>query len=358
VKLLWAAVAIILVVAACSDDGGAGGTATPSLPASGSPGASGLPTQPPPTGEAGGTDAFLVYREASGDLIAHNLASGERFRRRVDFNSEVVVQLQCTRDGSRIAYLTQVFGEDDRNLEILGEDPTAEPLSLPATIQGMSWSPDGAQMAVSDYDGQALTHSIGILNVESGDVEEISNGEDFAGSISWSPDGESIAYYLQSIEGGTTNIHVIPVSGGEQQTVTPGGQIAWYDPEWAPEGNTLLIAGLQEGNFQLYELDVESGEQRQVTQSDIFKRGARYSPDGTTIAYTGSAIEPQVSLNAGVSLHSFGIFLLASDGSNERAFTADPRENPGADVDPYLDAYFMSWCAPGPWLDDLWTAEQ
>ena len=300
-KQLLAAVALSLALAACGDDGGGETEVTPSLPASGSPAASGLPTQPPPTGEVGGTDAFLIYREASGDLIAHNLASGERYRRRIDFNSQVVVQLQCTRDGSRIAYLTQVFGEEDRNLEILGEDPTDEPLSLPATIQGISWSPDGEQMAITDYDGIELTHSIGILDVESGDIEEISSGEDFAGSISWSPDGASIAYYLQSIEGGTTDIHVIPVEGGEQQTVTPGGQIAWYDPEWAPEGNTLLIAGLQEGNFQLYELDVETGEQRQITESDIFKRGARYSPDGTTIAYTGSALEPQVSLNGDVS---------------------------------------------------------
>jgi hypothetical protein len=50
--------------------------------------------------------------------------------------------------------------------------------------------------------------------------------------------------------------------------------------------------------------------------------------------------------------------LLNSDGTDEHAFTADPRENPGAEVDPNLDSYFLAWCAPGPWLDDLWTPEQ
>ena len=93
----------------------------------------------------------------------------------------------------------------------------------------------------------------------------------------------------------------------------------------------------------------------QLTNSNIFKRGAQYSPDGTLIGYTGSIVLPSVSLTA---LHQFGIFIMNSDGSDEHAFTADPRLNPGANVDPYLDAYLLGWCKPGPWLDDLWTAEQ
>jgi hypothetical protein len=56
-------------------------------------------------------------------------------------------------------------------------------------------------------------------------------------------------------------------------------------------------------------------------------------------------------------MHSFGIFLINPDGTGERALTADPRLNPGALVDPYLDAFLLGWCKPGPWLDELWVEE-
>jgi Tol biopolymer transport system component len=134
----------------------------------------------------------------------------------------------------------------------------------------------------------------------------------------------------------------------------PGGDFQWYDPDWAPDGDNILVAGGSDDGFQLYKIAVDTGVHTAVTDSDIFKRGAQYSPDGGTIAYTGSIAVPGVSLDW-AALHQFGIFLTDGDGFNERPFTADPRLNPGAQVDPYLDAYFVGWCNRGPWLDDLWA---
>jgi hypothetical protein len=57
-------------------------------------------------------------------------------------------------------------------------------------------------------------------------------------------------------------------------------------------------------------------------------------------------------------LHQFGIFTVKPDGTDEAPVTADPRTNPGAAVDPYLNAYMLGWCALGPWLDDLWVLEE
>ncbi len=326
-----AASAILAGSAACDS----GGSSTPS------------PTQ------SGPPDAFLLYREASGALIAQDLESGETYRQEIDFNSEIVIAAQCADDGSKIAYLRQEYDTIDRILDIRGSDAPSDPLPVPSTTQGFAWSPDGQQIAIADYDGQAQVHKITQLDLESGEETLLTSGDGFAGSTTFSPDGARIAFNLQTIEDGASRLMAVSTQGGEPEEIAPAGDFQWYDPDWSPAGDVVLVSGGSPDGFQLYEISADSGDHTAVTDSEIFKRGAQYSPDGDTIAYTGSVAVPGVSLDWG-ALHQFGIFLLNADGSNERAITADPRQNPGAEVDPYLDAYFIGWCNRGAWLDDLW----
>lgn len=329
-------VVLALIGGACGD-GEDGGSASPSAQ----------------TVSSGSVDAFLLYREASGSLIAQNLESGETFRQEVDFSKEIVISAQCTDDGSRIAYLRQSFSSIDRTLDIRGEGAPDGPLAVPPTTQGFSWSPDGTVLAVANYDGQAQAYDIALVDPLTGERQSLASGDGFAGSVTWSPDGDRIAYNLQTIEDAVSRIFAVNTDGGEPAQVAPGGDLQWYDPDWSPDGTNILVAGGSEDGFQLYAMDPGSGDYEAITDSDIFKRGAQYSPDGGTIAFTGSLNVPGVALDWR-ALHQFGIFLANADGSNERSVTADPRLNPGAEVDPYLDAYFVGWCAPGPWLDDLW----
>ncbi len=103
-------------------------------------------------------------------------------------------------------------------------------------------------------------------------------------------------------------------------------------------------------------MDPDTGDMRQLTQSKLFKRYGRYSPDGAEIAFTGGTVAPAVSRLASAA-HSFGVFLMNSDGSGERALTVDPRLSPGAGVDPFLDANLLDWCHAGKWLDASWKPE-
>jgi Tol biopolymer transport system component len=342
--VIIASVLALALAAACSDSDSGSEETPSSTPADSSP---------PSAVAAQGNDAFLLYREASGSLVAQHLDTGETYRYEVDFNKEVIVSAECSDDGSRIAYLRQEFSQRDRLLDIHGKDAPTEPLPLPSSVQAFAWAPDGSAVAIADYDGHAQTHNIAVVDIATGRQTTLASGPDFAGSLSYSPDGSQIAYYLQRISDGDTQVYVVPAGGGKPSQRT-SGDTQWYDPDWAPDGNSILVAGLEAESFQLYEINAENGEPTPVTRSEIFKRGPEYSPDGALIAYTGSIVLPQVALYPAASLHSFGIFLVGADGANEHAFTADPRLNPGAQVDPYLDAYLVGWCPPGPWLDDAW----
>jgi len=310
-----------------------------------------------PTGEptAVPPDAFILYRDSSASIIARNLATDDLFEYPADLDTGAVVATACSPDGSRLALLKQPFDIVNRQLLVTGRDAPAEPIALPSAVQGIEWSPDGSRVAYTEFDGLENEYSISILDVATAQSTALASGEGVAGSPSWSPDGSTVAYNVQDVLATASSVFLLAAAeGGTPVRVKAGEGVLYYDPEWSPDGSTLLVAGQSETDTQLYEIDPENGNAEQFTTSNVYKRRPRYAPDGKTIAYTGSVIPETVSRNVAV-LHQFGIFLLDGDGGNERALTADPRLNPGAGIDPDLDAFLMGWCLPGPWLDDSWA---
>ena len=334
--IVLAAVSAILLVAlaACSGDDDAAPT--------------GSPTAVPP-------NAFILYRNSSAAIIARNLATDDLFENPADLETGAIVATACSPDGSRLALLKQPFDIVNRQLLVTGRDAPAEPITLPSAVQGIEWSPDGSRVAYTEFDGLENEYSISILDVTTAQSTALASGEGVPGSPSWSPDGATIAYSVQDVLATVSSIFLLDTAeGGTPVRVETSEDILYFDPEWSPGGSTLLVAGQSETDTQLYEIDPENGNAEQFTTSNVYKRRPRYAPDGKTIAYTGSVIPETVSRTITV-LHQFGIFLLDADGDNERALTADPRLNPGAGIDPDLDAFLMGWCLPGPWLDDSWT---
>lgn len=303
-------------------------------------------------------DKFVMYRDTFGDILALDVQTAETYRKPTDPANEAYLTAECTRDGKRIGYLHQNFRDVTRQVIIGGEDAPEEPVAVPAQAQGISWSPDGSQLAYVDYRVD-VGYRVAIIDLETGEEEEVVRGVNFAGSPRWSPDGRYIAYHAQV--GLQTQVMLYALGSGEEQpTQLTDGVLGTFDPEWLEDSRTLIVASANEGEqvLQLFTLDIETKEMAAFTESDIYKRFPRVSPDGQMIGYTGSVVVPTVSAGVSASaLHSFGIFLLNRDGTNERALTADPRLNPGPQ-DPYLDAFLLGWCTRGPWLDDTWTKEE
>ena len=322
----------LLILTSCS--GGDGGDSTDSPSTAG----------PLPAG-------FLLYRDGTGHLVALELQSGESFRRPVDVANEAFLTAACTGDGLQIAYLRQDFNEVNREVIVAGANGTSE-FKLPPGAQGITWSPDGLRIAFTAFDPQA-GYTISILDLSTGEQSLQVSGTGVAGSPRWSPDGTRIAFHAPS--GLLSQIWLYEIdSGAERATQMTDGAGA-FDPDWSLDGERLIISSVAEDqSFQIFELDADTGETTQLTDSDVFKRLSRYSPEGDAIAFSGSVVVPVVSRTA-TDLHQFGVFLMAPDGSNEIAVTADPQLNPGVGIDPFLDALLIGWCPRGEWLDDTWT---
>jgi dipeptidyl aminopeptidase/acylaminoacyl peptidase len=297
----------------------------------------------------------VIYRDTLGDIHALDLATGEAFRKPTDPANEALLTAECTDDGARIAFLRQDFRSVTREIVIEGEGAPAEPVQVPAQAQGITWSPDGTKIAYIDF-AIGEGYRLATIDTVTGEEMELVRGANFGGSPRWSPDGRFIAYHAQV--GLQTQLMMYEIgSGADGPTQLTNGDLGAFDPEWTADSKHLYFATAMDAAdvLQIFELDIDSGDTSQITDSDVYKRFPRLSPEGSLIGFTGSIIVPQVSAGLdAAALHSFGIFLVDADGSDERALTADPRLNPGPQ-DPYLDAFLLTWCGRGPWLEDGWT---
>lgn len=349
--MLLAAAALMAVTAACASKHDETGAATPTTAPATSSASPGGPTLPP-------IDASILYRDDEGNIVARDLKTGDLYKQTVDFNEEVIVQADCTPDGTQIGYLIQNFSETFRRLQIRGENAPSDYIQVPASVQGFTWSPDAKQIAIAEWDQTAKKATVSLIDVAIGQISEIATAGKLVAGLAWSPDGNSLAYYKQDLSTGTATVEVLDISGGDPREPIGNDDLQWLDPVWTPDGESLIVTGLSPTAAQLYRVDIDSGDMTQLTRDEtIYRRGPQFSPDGSLIAFTGSIIVPGVSAVA-VMLHQFGIFTVKPDGTDESPVTIDPRANPGAAVDPYLNAYLLGWCAPGPWLDGLWVLEE
>jgi WD40 repeat protein len=346
------ALAIAVTIASCASkhDGPGTGTAT-AVPGSVTS------TSSPGSGTPAAASAYIMFHDDTGALVARDFANGKSSRQTVDGTTEVITLMRCAQDGSRIAYLKQVFADaTHRQIIIRGSNAPAQPLTVPAQVQWIALSPDGNKLATVVWDGKAKQATIAMLDVNTGQSTTIMQISQYVGDIAWSPVGDRLTYYLEDTGNTSSEIYVMDTTGANQVQLTHGnGDVTWLDPSWSPDGSSILAAGEQSNSVQLYSIDPVTGDSRQLTQSaDIYKRNPYYSPDGSIVAYTGSVVLPGVAVSA-AALHQFAIFTINPDGSNERALTADPRGTTPGPNDPFLNAYMLGWCAAGPWLDDLWT---
>jgi dipeptidyl aminopeptidase/acylaminoacyl peptidase len=304
-------------------------------------------------------DAYILYRDDTGTLSARDFLTAKTYHNPIDATKEVIVQNRCTPDGSRIAYLKQIFDDahsTTRDIIIRGNNAPSAPLTVSSLVQWIAWSPDGNKLAMVEWDGQTKHGKLYIYDIATHQQTTILNGDHYIGNIGWSPQGDRLTFYLQTTDFSGADIYTLKVDGSDLKRLTPGdGSLIWLDPTWSPDGTWIVAAGAAEQAVQLYRIDPETGAVTQLTtSSDIYKRNPYFSPDGSLIAYTGSVVLPGVSVNWN-TLHQYAIFTINPDGTNERSLTADPRGTTPGPNDPFLNAYMLGWCSPGPWLDDLWT---
>lgn len=143
-------------------------------------------------------------------------------------------------------------------------------------------SPDGTKLAISHFvEENGITSKIYTLPITGG-VPSCVTEKGPSYLHGWSPDGNYLCYCAE--REGTYHIYTISVEGGAETCLTnaPG-----YDdgPEYEPSGEKIWFNSTRSGLMQLWNMNSDGSEQKQMTKLDMNCWFPHISPDGKQVAY-------------------------------------------------------------------------
>lgn len=219
-------------------------------------------------------------------------------------------------DGTRIAYTAEVSPEGSQIFVrwMDAEGATSQVTRLQESPGGIRWSPDGQWLSFT-------------MNVEAEPAFTVSppgrpDGADWVES----PRVVTRADYRQDragfVDGAWRHVFVVPADGGTPRQLTDG---EWNHStgEWTADGRELVFSSLRTEDAELswreseiYAVDVETADIRQLTTRRGQDSSPLPSPTGDLIAYRGADFHDDTYRNSGV-------YVMDRDGSATRLISGD-----------------------------------
>lgn len=291
-----------------------------------------------PSGPVGpGTDglykiAFSSYRQgASGNFEIYVVNADSANATRLT-NDTTISNLypEWSPDGRKIVYVQH--SSSGYAIYVMNSDGTNQiRLSTNAGDdwdERPTWSPDG---------GKILMAGIYVMNSNGSNQHVLASGR----SPVWSKDGTKIAFTMNPPFEIYNELFTINVDGTNQRQITHDSAYVRY-PNWSPNGAKIAFLSQRDGNNELYTINADGTNLLRLTNdagNDIFPY---WSPDGTTILF--------VSNRDGYNQ----VYRMNSDGTNQTRLTNDiisnsfpegyppPQWSPDGTKIVYVHGYFMN----------------
>lgn len=154
-------------------------------------------------------------------------------------------------------------------------------------FQSVEWSPDGKRLLASaierkpdwsDYDPERW--KLILVDLETGALKKIETGSPFG---TFSPDGKKVAY--GKFWSGNWEIYVMDLATGDRANVSRSPA---YDsaPAWSPDGMRLVFTSNRDGAQELWTVGPDGSGAKRLTHSEGAKPfNPEWSPDGKEVLY-------------------------------------------------------------------------
>jgi dipeptidyl aminopeptidase/acylaminoacyl peptidase len=176
-------------------------------------------------------------------------------------------------------------------------------------IEAPNWTRDGAAIV---YNSQGHLYRIPSAGgqpqkIDTGSATRINNDHGL------SPDGMMLAISDQSQDNHQSIIYVLPLAGGTPRRVT--AKAPSYFHGWSPDGKTLAFCGQRDGEFDIYTIPAEGGEETRLTTAPGLDDGPEYSPGGEYIYFNSERTG------------TMQIWRMKPDGTDQEQVTKDEYNN-------------------------------
>lgn len=95
-----------------------------------------------------------------------------------------------------------------------------------------------------------------------------------------------ISNHVEGEAGGGSAIFTVPTKGGKLHRVT--ALTPSYLHGWSPDGKFLIYTAERNGQFDIYKIAVEGGEEKQLTNQKMLDDGSEYTADGQWIYFNSA----------------------------------------------------------------------
>jgi len=210
---------------------------------------------------------------------------------------------------SYIGSLLEIMDVESGKRQILGGDP--------GSWQAPNWTPDGKSLV---YNSEGLLYR---RELESGITEVLNTG--FANRnnndhvISFDGTQIAISHHAEE-DGGQSVVYTLPLEGGTPTRITPNSPSYFHG--WSADDKYLIYTGGRNGQYDIYRIPAEGGEEVQLTNLSTLDDGPEYSPDGKHIYFN--------SARTG----TMQIWRMDADGKNQTQLTFDEYNDWFAHVSP------------------------
>jgi Tol biopolymer transport system component/predicted Ser/Thr protein kinase len=193
-------------------------------------------------------------------------------------------------------------------------------------------SPDGARVAVTQYDSGLGNSNIWVMDIARGTSTRLTFNQGSDDNPVWSPDGKTIAY--RSNHGGHGDLYQKPADGSGQERLLLKSDQDKTPTSWSRDGRFLLYTNIDlKTRDDLWVLPLE-GEPKPIPflRTEFREAQGRFSPDGRWIAYTSEESgNPEIyvrpfSPTASGDSASGGKWLVSNGGGAEPNWRGDGKQ--------------------------------